>query len=202
MNNFDLRTPTRILSGKDAITGLRAHIPSGANVLLTYGSGSIKKPAFWIGCFPNWQSVTFNVRRHEPNPVYETLIQAAEIIRKENVTFLLDVGGGSVPNGTKFIAAAVHYPENNDHWHLLETGGADIKSAIPMGSVLTLPATGSESNNGAIISRRPTGDKQVFRSPFVQPVFAILNPVYTYTLPPCQVANGIIDAVVHTIEQF
>ena len=109
---------------------------------------------------------------------------------------------GSVLDGTKFIAAAANYPENIDPWHILQTGGKEIKSAIPMGCVLTLPATGSESNAGAVISRKTTGDKQAFHSADVQPVFAVLDPVYTYTLPPRQVANGVVDAFVHTVEQY
>jgi NADP-dependent alcohol dehydrogenase len=107
-----------------------------------------------------------------------------------------------VLDGTKFIAAAAHYDEGIDPWHILQTGGSDIKSAIPMGSVLTLPATGSESNKGAVISRKTTGDKQAFMNEHVQPVFAVLDPVYTYTLPPRQVANGVVDAFVHTVEQY
>ncbi len=105
-------------------------------------------------------------------------------------------------DGTKFIAAAAHYADGIDPWHILETGGSDISSAIPMGSVLTLPATGSESNKGAVISRKTTGDKQAFMNEHVQPVFAILDPVYTYTLPARQVANGVVDAFVHTVEQY
>lgn len=112
------------------------------------------------------------------------------------------MGGGSVLDGTKFIAAAAHYADGIDPWHILETGGSDISSAIPMGSVLTLPATGSESNKGAVISRKTTGDKQAFMNEHVQPVFAILDPVYTYTLPARQVANGVVDAFVHTVEQY
>lgn len=138
----------------------------------------------------------------EPNPSYETLMNAVKIARDEQITFLLAVGGGSVLDGTKFIAAAAHYADDIDPWHILETGGSDISSAIPMGSVLTLPATGSESNKGAVISRKTTGDKQAFMNEHVQPVFAILDPVYTYTLPARQVANGVVDAFVHTVEQY
>lgn len=138
----------------------------------------------------------------EPNPAYETLMNAVKLVREQKVTFLLAVGGGSVLDGTKFIAAAANYPENIDPWHILQTGGKEIKSAIPMGCVLTLPATGSESNAGAVISRKTTGDKQAFHSAHVQPVFAVLDPVYTYTLPSRQVANGVVDAFVHTVEQY
>lgn len=118
----------------------------------------------------------------EPNPSYETLMNAVKIAREEKITFLLAVGGGSVLDGTKFIAAAAHYADGIDPWHILETRGSDIKSAIPMGSVLTLPATGSESNKGAVISRKTTGDKQAFMNEHVQPVFAI--PI-RFTPTPC-----------------
>ncbi|MCF0869023.1 alcohol dehydrogenase, partial [Klebsiella pneumoniae] len=138
----------------------------------------------------------------EPNPSYETLMNAVKLAREEKVTFLLAVGGGSVLDGTKFIAAAAHYDADIDPWEILETYGSKIASAIPMGSVLTLPATGSESNKGAVISRKTTGDKRAFMSSHVQPQFAILDPVYTYTLPPRQVANGVVDAFVHTLEQY
>lgn len=203
MNNFDLHTPTRILFGKNSIAQLRAQIPEGSRVLITFGGGSVKKTGVLDQVYDALKGL--DVQEFggiEPNPSYETLMKAVEVARKENVTFLLAVGGGSVLDGTKFIAAAAHYPDGVDPWEILQTSGSKITSAIPMGSVLTLPATGSESNKGAVISRRATGDKQAFHSPFVQPVFAVLDPVYTYTLPPRQVANGVVDAFVHTVEQY
>ncbi|WP_054178852.1 alcohol dehydrogenase [Trabulsiella odontotermitis] len=203
MNNFNLHTPTRILFGKGVITDLRAQIPADARVLITYGGGSVKKTGVLdqvLSALKGLDVLEFG--GIEPNPSYETLMKAVKIARDEKVTFLLAVGGGSVLDGTKFIAAAAHYTDGVDPWQILETRGSEIHSAIPMGSVLTLPATGSESNNGAVISRKTTGDKQAFKNPHVQPVFAILDPVYTYTLPPRQVANGVVDAFVHTVEQY
>ncbi|ROP58238.1 NADP-dependent alcohol dehydrogenase [Enterobacter sp. BIGb0383] len=203
MNNFNLHTPTRILFGQNAIAELRAQVPADARILITYGGGSVKKTGVLDQVYSALEGL--NVLEFggiEPNPSYETLMKAVKIARDEKVTFLLAVGGGSVLDGTKFIAAAAHYPDGVDPWHILQTGGSEIKSAIPMGSVLTLPATGSESNNGGVISRKTTGDKQAFRHPHVQPIFAILDPVYTYTLPPRQVANGVVDAFVHTVEQY
>ena len=203
MNNFNLHTPTNILFGKGAITELRAQIPDNARVLITYGGGSVKKNGVLDQVYSALDGM--DVREFsgiEPNPTYETLMKAVQVVRDEKITFLLAVGGGSVLDGTKFIAAAAHYAEGVDPWHILQTRGSEIKSAIPMGSVLTLPATGSESNAGAVVSRKATGDKQAFHSPFVQPVFAVLDPVYTYTLPPRQVANGVVDAFVHTVEQY
>ena len=203
MNNFDLHTPTRILFGKNAIAQLREQIPQGSRVMITYGGGSVKKTGVLDQVHEALKGLdVLEFGGIEPNPSYETLMKAVEVARKENVTFLLAVGGGSVLDGTKFIAAAAHYPDGVDPWEILQTSGCKITSAIPMGSVLTLPATGSESNKGAVISRRATGDKQAFHSPFVQPVFAVLDPVYTYTLPPRQVANGVVDAFVHTVEQY
>lgn len=203
MNNFNLHIPTRILFGNNAIAGLRDQIPSDARVLITWGGGSVKKNGILDQVFNALQGIdTLEFGGIEPNPSYETLMKAVKIAREEKVTFLLAVGGGSVLDGSKFIAAAAHYAENVDPWHIIETHGSDVKSAIALGSVLTLPATGSESNNGAVISRKSTGDKQVFFSDHVYPVFAILDPVYTYTLPPRQVANGVVDAFVHTVEQY
>ncbi|WP_045856873.1 alcohol dehydrogenase [Raoultella terrigena] len=203
MNNFDLYTPTRILFGKGAIENLRDQIPTGARILVTYGGGSVKKTGVLdqaLSALSDFEVLEFG--GIEPNPSYETLMNAVKIAREQQITFLLAVGGGSVLDGTKFIAAAAHYDESVDPWEILETYGKNVKSAIPMGSVLTLPATGSESNKGAVVSRKTTGDKRAFMSSHVQPVFAILDPVYTYTLPPRQVANGVVDAFVHTVEQY
>ncbi|EOC1298740.1 alcohol dehydrogenase [Cronobacter dublinensis] len=203
MNNFNLHNPTHIAFGKGAISELRSLILADSRVLITYGGGSVKKTGVLDQVYSALNGLdVLEFGGIEPNPSYETLMNAVELVRKEKVTFLLAVGGGSVLDGTKFIAAAAHYTAASDPWHILETRGSDITDAIPMGSVLTLPATGSESNKGAVVSRRATGDKQAFHSPFVQPRFAILDPVYTYTLPPRQVANGVVDAFVHTVEQY
>ncbi|WP_105640612.1 alcohol dehydrogenase [Cronobacter dublinensis] len=203
MNSFNLHNPTHIAFGKGAISELRSLISADSRVLITYGGGSVKKTGVLDQVYSALNGLdVLEFGGIEPNPSYETLMNAVELVRKEKVTFLLAVGGGSVLDGTKFIAAAAHYTAASDPWHILETRGSDITDAIPMGSVLTLPATGSESNKGAVVSRRATGDKQAFHSPFVQPRFAILDPVYTYTLPPRQVANGVVDAFVHTVEQY
>lgn len=167
-NNEQFRStypPTRILFGKGAIANLRDQIPADARILVTYGGGSVKKPACSIRSLNALNG--FDVLEFggiEPNPSYETLMNAVKIAREQNVTFLLAVGGGSVLDGTKFIAAVAHYDENVDPWEILETYGSHVKSAILMGSVLTLPATGSESNKGAVVSRKTTGDKRAFMS--------------------------------------
>ncbi|MEI2606078.1 alcohol dehydrogenase [Erwinia aphidicola] len=201
MNNFVLHTPTRILFGQGQIAHLAAEIPANSKVLITFGGGSVKNNGVMDQVYSALQG--FDVQEFggiEPNPSYETLMQAVEVVKREKITFLLAVGGGSVLDGTKFIAAAAFYPQ--EPWHILQTGGAEIEQALPIGSVLTLPATGSESNRSAVITRRATHDKQAFRNNHVFPRFAVLDPVYTYSLPPRQIANGVVDAFVHTIEQY
>ncbi|SLM61532.1 MULTISPECIES: alcohol dehydrogenase [Dickeya] len=203
MQNFTLHTPTKILFGEGQIAALAAQIPADARILITYGGGSIKQN----GVFDQVMTALagHNVLEFsgiEPNPTYETLMKAVDIVRKENIDFLLAVGGGSVADGTKFIAAAAHYSAAEDPWHILQTWGAEITQALPLGVVLTLPATGSESNSGAVITRKTTGDKQAFMNDLVRPVFAVLDPVVTYTLPARQIANGVVDAFVHTVEQY
>jgi len=203
MQNFILHTPTKILFGQDQIAGLAQQIPADARILITYGGGSVKKNGVLDQVYAALAGR--NVQEFsgiEPNPTYETLMKAVEVVRAENIDFLLAVGGGSVVDGTKFIAAAAHYQADSDPWHILKTVGSQITGAVPMGCVLTLPATGSESNSGAVITRKSSGDKQHFFSPHVQPLFAVLDPVVTYSLPPRQIANGVVDAFVHTLEQY
>ncbi|KFK93506.1 MULTISPECIES: alcohol dehydrogenase [unclassified Serratia (in: enterobacteria)] len=203
MQNFILHTPTKILFGKNQIAELAKQIPAEARILLTYGGGSVKKNGVLDQVYAALAGR--NVQEFsgiEPNPTYETLMKAVEIVRAQNIDFLLAVGGGSVVDGTKFIAAAAHYAADRDPWHILKTVGSEVTSAVPMGCVLTLPATGSESNSGAVITRQSSGDKQHFFSPHVQPLFAVLDPVVTYSLPPRQIANGVVDAFVHTLEQY
>ncbi|MFB2875103.1 alcohol dehydrogenase [Aeromonas jandaei] len=203
MNNFTLHTPTKILFGQGQIAQLREQLPSDARVMITYGGGSVVRSGLLEQIRSELAGFTlFEFGGIEPNPAYETLMGAVELARAERVDFLLAVGGGSVLDGTKFIAAAAHYDLAIDPWHILETVGSEVRSAIPLGSVLTLPATGSEMNMGAVITRRSSGDKVHFFSPFVMPRFAVLDPVLTYTLPERQVANGVVDAFVHIVEQY
>ncbi|MFU7711022.1 alcohol dehydrogenase [Aeromonas veronii] len=203
MNNFTLHTPTKILFGQGQIAQLREQLPSDARVMITYGGGSVVRSGLLEQIRNELAGMTlFEFGGIEPNPAYETLMGAVELARAERIDFLLAVGGGSVLDGTKFIAAAAHYDLAKDPWHILETVGSEVRSAIPLGSVLTLPATGSEMNMGAVITRRSSGDKVHFFSPFVMPRFAVLDPVLTYTLPERQVANGVVDAFVHIVEQY
>ncbi|WP_429010458.1 alcohol dehydrogenase [Aeromonas allosaccharophila] len=203
MNNFTLHTPTKILFGQGQIAQLREQLPSDARVMITYGGGSVIRSGLLEQIRNELAGMTlFEFGGIEPNPAYETLMGAVALARAERVDFLLAVGGGSVLDGTKFIAAAAHYDLAKEPWHILETVGSEVRSAIPLGSVLTLPATGSEMNMGAVITRRSSGDKVHFFSPLVMPRFAVLDPVLTYTLPERQVANGVVDAFVHTVEQY
>ncbi|XEI33131.1 alcohol dehydrogenase [Aeromonas veronii] len=203
MNNFTLHTPTKILFGQGQIAQLREQLPRDARVMITYGGGSVVRSGLLEQIRSELAGFTlFEFGGIEPNPAYETLMGAVELARAERVDFLLAVGGGSVLDGTKFIAAAAHYDRAKEPWHILETVGSEVRSAIPLGSVLTLPATGSEMNMGAVITRRSSSDKVHFFSPLVMPRFAVLDPVLTYTLPEGQVANGVVDAFVHTVEQY
>lgn len=202
MNSFDYYNPVKILFGEGRIEAISTEIPANATVMLTYGGGSINKNGVYnaaIKALSGYRVVEFG--GIEPNPKFETLMKAVGLARKEKVDFILAVGGGSVIDGTKFIAAAI--PFKGDEWKIVRGGreGA-IVSAIPFGTVLTLPATGSEMNSGAVISRSETSEKYAFGSPLVYPKFSVLDPTYTYSLPRHQVANGIVDAFVHVTEQY
>ncbi|MBO9686843.1 alcohol dehydrogenase [Roseateles chitosanitabidus] len=202
MNNFSLNTPTKILFGKGQIANLGKEIPADARILITYGGGSIKKNGVLDQVLKALEGrPVFEFAGIEPNPSYETLMKAVEVVKAQKIDYLLAVGGGSVADGTKFIGAAARYTAG-DPWDILLNRGAQVTSAVPMGCVLTLPATGSESNNGAVISRLATGDKLAFFSPYSYPTFAVLDPTVTYSLPARQVANGVVDAFVHTVEQY
>jgi NADP-dependent alcohol dehydrogenase len=137
----------------------------------------------------------------EPNPQYETLMKAVELVRRENIDFLLAVGGGSVIDGTKFVAAAALFGDE-DPWLILKKGGTNITAALPIGAVLTLPATGSEMNPASVVTRAATQEKRAFHSRHVFPQFSVLDPSKTFTLPLRQVGNGVVDAYVHVMEQY
>jgi len=201
MQNFDFYNPTQILFGKGRIADLPKVVPAGSRVLILYGGGSIKAN----GVFDEVKQALagYEVQEFsgiEPNPTYETLMQAVELIRREKLDFLLAVGGGSVIDGTKFVAAAVEH--EGDPWQILERRGATIKSALPFGSILTLPATGSEMNNGSVITRKSIKAKLAFGHRLVYPKFSILDPTKTYTLPERQIGNGVVDAYAHIMEQY
>ncbi|WP_428665562.1 iron-containing alcohol dehydrogenase [Runella sp.] len=201
MNNFQYHNPVRIIFGKGQIAQLSKQIPAEAKVMITYGGGSIFKNGVY-------DQVKSSLAKHqiiefggiEANPTYETLMKAVELGRSENVDFLLAVGGGSVLDGTKFIAAAIPF-QGEDAWQLVGNR-AKITAALPLGAVLTLPATGSEMNYYAVISRKETQEKKGLGHPLVYPKFSILDPETTFSLPPRQIANGIADAFTHVMEQY
>ncbi len=202
MQNFNFYNPTHIVFGKDRLGELDNLVPKNAKVLILFGGGSIKK-------FGTLDKVTKALKDRiiiefggiEPNPRFETLIKAVDIVKEKNIDFLLAVGGGSVIDGTKFINLAANY-EGNDTADLLLNYSASktVVKSIPIGTVLTLPATGSEMNSGAVISYNH--GKFVVGSPLSFPTFSILDPTLTFTLPPSQVANGIVDTFIHVTEQY
>ncbi|PUA19991.1 iron-containing alcohol dehydrogenase [Glaciimonas sp. PCH181] len=201
MFNFELYNPTKIVFGRDTITKLSTLVPPTARVLILFGGASAQKN----GTLDEVKAALGNREVQEfagiePNPSYETLMRAVEQVRREKIDFLLAVGGGSVIDGTKFIAAAANF--EGEPWNIAVKGGANITSALPFGTVLTLPATGSEMNNGGVVTRKSIQAKLAFRSPLVYPQFSILDPSKTFTLPTRQIANGVVDAFVHTVEQY
>jgi NADP-dependent alcohol dehydrogenase len=202
MLNFTYYNPVKIVFGKGTIAELSKLVPVGAKVMMTYGGGSIKENGVFDQvpkALAKWTLLEFG--GIEPNPKFETCIKAVEIARSEKIDFLLSVGGGSVLDGTKFIAAAVNYARK-DPWDIMRMNNLVPPNSLPLGCVLTLPATGSEMNCTAVVSRESTHEKLVFSSPHVYPKFSILDPETTFSLPPRQTANGIVDAFVHVMEQY
>ena len=201
MYNFEYQNPVKIIFGKGEIQKVGENIPAGSKILLTYGGGSIFKNGVYEqvkNSIQGFEVVEFG--GIEPNPHYETLIKAVEVVKKENITFLLSIGGGSVLDGTKFIAAAALFTQG-DPWQILSKQ-AKVENALPIGAVLTLPATGSEMNGNSVVTRIETTEKLSFASQKVMPLFSILDPEVIFSLPDKQVANGIVDAFVHVIEQY
>ena len=203
MKNFEFFNPTRIIFGKGTIAKLSKRVPRKARVMLLYGGGSIKENGVYdqaMDALKKHEVLEFG--GIEANPDYATLLKAIKRVRKKQVDFLLAVGGGSVIDGTKFISLASPN-ESIDPWDILVRDSAKgLKKAIPFGTVLTLPATGSEFNHNAVISRRETGEKLSFATNLVYPRFSILDPETTYSLPKNQLRNGLVDAFVHVMEQY
>lgn len=202
MQNFVYKNPTEILFGRGMIREIAGRVPKDTGVLFLYGGGSIKTNGVY-------EQVKAALKGHrviefggiEANPLYETCLKAVEAVKKEKIGFILAVGGGSVLDGAKFIAAATCF-KGQDPWTILRDHGANVKAALPVGAVLTLPATGSEANGNSVISRKATREKLHFYSPYVFPVFSVLDPETTFSLPVKQVRNGIVDAFVHVMEQY
>ncbi len=200
MFNFSFQNPTRIIFGREQMAQLSNLVKPFQKVLLIYGGGSIKHNGVYQQVTTALKDSSFiEFSGVEPNPSFETLMRAADIVRREKIDFILAVGGGSVIDGAKFVAAAALF--NGDAWDILAKG-AKITEAVPLGCVLTLPATGTESNGNSVVTRYETQEKLAFSSALVFPQFAILDPTVTYSLPPKQTANGVVDAFVHVMEQY
>jgi len=201
MNNFELKNPTKIIFGKDAIEKLESEIPQDAKVLLLYGGGSIKKN----GIYDQVKTALAKVDVVEfggipANPEYAVLMDALKVIKDENITYLLAVGGGSVIDGTKFLSAAAVF-NGETPWDIL-TQNIKTEKGMPFGTVLTLPATGSEMNSGAVITRKETKEKLAMGGPGLFPEFSILDPQVISSIPQRQLANGLTDAFTHVLEQY
>jgi len=201
MYNFEYKNPVKIIFGKNTISKVANEVPKNAKIMLTYGGGSIKENGVYNQVMNALKGVEIlEFGGIEVNPHYETCMKAVEIAKAENIDFLLSVGGGSVLDATKFIAAAVLYT-NGDPWDILVNRGK-VENAIPIGAVLTLPATGSEMNGNSVITRISTLEKMAFSSLKVMPQFSVLDPECVFTLPDKQIANGIVDAFIHVMEQY
>lgn len=203
MNNFEFYCPTKIIFGKGTIAKLPELIDKSNKVLITYGGGSIKRNGVYNQVKKALEG--YNVIEFggiEPNPKYETLMKAVEIVKNEGVDFLLAVGGGSTLDGTKFIAAASKYYGDKDAYDYFMVEQNPVLEAVPLADVITLPATGSEMNSGGVISRISTDEKLAFGGVPLYPKFSIIDPQVTFTLPLRQTVNGIVDTFVHVMEQY
>ncbi|WP_024955891.1 iron-containing alcohol dehydrogenase [Sulfurospirillum arcachonense] len=198
--NFSYYNPTTIQFGEGQIKSIVNFIDKKQKVLVVYGGGSIKKNGVYEQVSKALEDYTWlEFGGIEPNPTVETLNKAVKLAKEDKIDFVLAVGGGSVIDGCKYIVASALY--QNDAWDFLD-GSASVQKALPMGAILTLPATGSESNNGAVVSKKATGEKRFFHSNLVFPKFAVLDPTTMSTLSDRQIANGLVDAFVHTCEQY
>ena len=201
MNNFDFKNPTKIIFGKGQIAQLSTEIPKDAKILMLYGGGSIKKNGIY-------EQVKEALNNHEllefggipANPEYEVLLEALTVIKEQKITYLLAVGGGSVIDGTKFLASAALY-EGEEPWDILSKR-IRTEVGFPFGTVLTLPATGSEMNSGAVVTRKETGEKLGMGGPGLFPQFSILDPEVVKSIPVRQLANGLADSFTHVMEQY
>ncbi|TYC14102.1 iron-containing alcohol dehydrogenase [Bizionia gelidisalsuginis] len=201
MNNFEYKNPTKIIFGKDTIEKLTNEIPKNAKVLLLYGGGSIKKNGIYEQVKTALKTVEVIEFGGIPaNPEYAVLMEALNVIKNENITYLLAVGGGSVIDGTKFLSAAAVY-DGDTPWDILKNS-IRTQKGMPFGTVLTLPATGSEMNSGAVITRKETKEKLSMGGPGLFPEFSILDPKVITSIPERQLANGLTDAFTHVLEQY
>jgi len=201
MKNFELCVPTKIIFGQGEIKKIATEIAKNKKVLLLYGGGSIKKNGIYEQVISALQEHTvIEFSGIEANPEYTTLLKALDVIKKENIDYMLAVGGGSVIDGTKFLSSAAYY-EGDHPWDILAKRIRTTKG-LPFGTVLTLPATGSEMNSGAVVSRSETNEKLGMGGPGLFPQFSICDPTVVHSIPKRQLANGIVDAYTHVLEQY
>ena len=207
MTNFELYNPVNYVFGKGQITKLTDLVPSNTKILIAYGGGSIFKNGVYdqVKTALNSQFLANEVIEFggiEPNPRFETLMKAVEIIRSEKIGFILAVGGGSVIDGVKFISAAVHFEGDASEILKKRILFKDVSKVIPFGTVLTLPATGSEMNSGAVVTIEATQEKLTLGGSALFPVFSIVDPTVITSLPKRQLQNGVVDAFTHVLEQY
>ncbi|WP_342539730.1 iron-containing alcohol dehydrogenase [Heyndrickxia sp. FSL K6-6286] len=203
MDNFTYWNPTKLIFGKDQLEQLKTEVPQyGKNILLVYGGGSIKRSGLYeqvINILKNLNANIHELSGVEPNPRISTVRKGVDICKKEQIDFILAVGGGSVIDCTKAIAAGAKY--DGDSWDLV-TKKAFATDALPFGTVLTLAATGSEMNSGSVITNWETNEKYGWGSPFTFPKFSILDPVNTFTVPKDQTVYGMVDMMSHVFEHY
>ena len=203
MLNFELYNPTNLFFGKNQIEKLASLLPQDAKILLTYGGGSIFKNGIYdqvTAQLKGFEVVEFG--GIEPNPHFETLMKAVEIVREQKLNFILAVGGGSVIDGVKFISAAVNFTEDPIDILKKRLLFKDSSTVIPFGTILTLPATGSEMNSGAVVTIAATQEKLVLGGSALFPQFSICDPTVIASLPKRQLQNGVVDAYTHVLEQY
>jgi NADP-dependent alcohol dehydrogenase len=203
MNNFELYNPTNLVFGKGQIEKLSVLVPFGSKILLAYGGGSIFKNGIYEQvktALSGFEIVEFG--GIEPNPHFETLMKAVAVIKEQNIDFILAVGGGSVIDGVKFLSAAVHFEGNPIEILQKRILFKDVTKVIPFGTVLTLPATGSEMNSGAVVTIAATQEKLTLGGSALFPKFSICDPSVIASLPKRQLQNGVVDAYTHVLEQY
>lgn len=201
MLNFEFHNPTKVLFGKGQIAKIKNEIPEGSKVLMVYGGGSIKKNGVYdqvTKALEDFEVVEF--QGVPPNPEYAVLMEAVKIVKEQNIDYLLAVGGGSVIDGVKFISSAAKF-DGEEAWDILAKGIRTYEG-VPFGTVLTLPATGSEMNSGSVITRAETKEKRTMGGPGLFPEFSVLDPEVVHSIPKRQIANGLVDSFSHVIEQY
>ena len=202
IKNFTFQSPTKIIFGKGAVGALKREIPNGKRILLLYGCQSLKK----YGAYDSIKKAladrpeVYEFSGITSDPEYDYLLKCVDFIKDKKIDYILAAGGGSVIDAAKFTALAALY--DDEPWNIVESFGACCKKALPLAAVVTLPASGSEVNRDAVISRAAKKAKLPFGNPAVYPQFAILDPELTFTLPTEQTANGILDTFVHVLEQY